>query len=300
MTDTPTVDQHVKVKPSQPGWSFLASRRWLGYYAMLLIFSIACVWLGNWQFDRRGEARAEIDRIDNNYDSPAVDLETELPELSKYDDSAQKWRTVHLEGEYVGDPILARNRPGPEGVGSDLIQALETNAGNIFYVNRGWVPVNGNEAEASDFDPDLLPPAPLGPVSVDVRLRSSEPEIAGRSSSERTVGSIDVPEIVKITGLESPTYTAAYGMLITENPTAEHGILPDKPERDEGPHLSYALQWYVFILIALIGVGYAARQEFRSLNAGSDTVRNQNRRSAARKTKRGPSDSDEEDALLDG
>lgn len=42
------------------GWRFLYSRRWLGYYAMLLIFAIGCVLLSNWQFSRREEARAEI------------------------------------------------------------------------------------------------------------------------------------------------------------------------------------------------------------------------------------------------
>ena len=42
---------------TQHGWSFLRSRRWLGYFALFIVFSIACVWLGNWQFERRAEAR---------------------------------------------------------------------------------------------------------------------------------------------------------------------------------------------------------------------------------------------------
>ncbi|MHA3722458.1 SURF1 family cytochrome oxidase biogenesis protein [Leucobacter sp. HY1910] len=311
MTDTQTVQaQGPGVEASaQPGWSFLRSRRWAGYFAMFLVFSIACVWLGNWQFDRRAQARAEIARIDANYGAPAVELATELPDPAVFDESVQKWRTVSVTGEYAGDPVLARNRPGPGGVGSDLIQGLRTTDGRVFYVNRGWVPVNGNEAEADNFDTAQLPAAPTGPVTVETRLRASEPEITGRSAGERTVASIDVPAIAQVTGVDGETYLGAYGMLITETGsaatgsadtgTAEHGVLPAKPERDEGPHLSYALQWYIFILIAAIGVGYAARHEYRSLNAGSDVVREQDRRTALRKKRRGPSDNDEEDALLD-
>ncbi|WP_244303355.1 hypothetical protein [Leucobacter coleopterorum] len=55
----------------------------------------------------------------------------------------------------------------------------------------------------------------------------------------------------------------------------------------------------MFILIALIGVGFAARQEYRGLNAGSGSVKEQDRRRAERKTRKGPTDADEEDALLD-
>lgn len=281
------------------GWSFLRSKRWLGYFAMLLVFSIACVWLGNWQFERRAEARAEIARLDANYGAPAVDLADEVPELEKFDENVQKWRTAVVEGEYLGDPFLARNRPGPAGVGSDLIQPMRTSEGAVFFVNRGWVPVDGNDADSGAIQADELPQPPDGIVEVEVRLRAGEPEVPGRTSSGSTVASIDLPELARLTDTVGNAYTGAYGMLVSESPEGAHGTLPPKPERDEGPHLSYALQWYVFILIAAIGVGFAARQEYRGLNAGSSTVRAQDQRRDERKTRRGPSDADVEDAMLD-
>lgn len=281
------------------GWSFLRSNRWIGYFALFLIFAITCVLLGNWQFDRRAEARAEIARIDANYGSPAVPLSEELPELDKFNEDGQKWSTVEVTGTYEGEPYLARNRPGPAGVGSDLIQPLRTESGDLFFVNRGWVPIDGNEAESEGFSEGVLPQPEAGIVTVDVRLRASEPSIAGRSTSGQTIASIDLPELARITESAGSSYTGAYGMLISESPVGEHGVLPDKPERDEGPHLSYALQWYVFILIAGIGVAYAARQEYRGLNAGSGIVEAQDRREAERKLRRGPTDADIEDALLD-
>lgn len=281
------------------GWSFLRSPRWLGYFAMLLVFSIACVWLGNWQFERRAEARAEIARLDANYGAPATALGDEVPVLDAFDEDLQKWRTAAVEGEYFGDPYLARNRPGPQGVGSDLVQPLRTDDGTVFFVNRGWVPVDGSDADSGAIGADELPQPPDGPVEVEVRLRAGEPEVPGRTSSGRTVASIDLPELARLTDSVGTAYTGAYGMLVSETPAGAHGTLPPKPERDEGPHLSYALQWYVFILIAAIGVAFAARQEYRGLNAGSTAVRAQDRRRDARKSRRGPSDADVEDAMLD-
>ncbi|PRI12270.1 sortase [Leucobacter massiliensis] len=266
---------------------------------MLLVFSIACVLLGNWQFERRAEARAEIARIDANYDAAPAPLSEELPRRDAFDEDAQKWRQLVVEGEYFGEPALARNRPGPQGVGSNLIQALRTSDGGVFFVDRGWVPVDGSAAEGDEFDASALPAPPDGPVSVVVRLRASEPAIPGRTTEGRTVASIELPELARMLGVAGEAYTGAYGMLVSEDPPGEHGVLPAKPERDEGPHLSYALQWYVFIVIAGIGVAYAARREYRGLNAGSAAVREQDRRIAERRRRRGPSDAEEEDALID-
>lgn len=282
------------MSPERPvGWSFLHGRRWIGYFTMLLVFSIACVWLGNWQFDRRAQAQAEIVRIDSNYDAAPIPLAEALPDPTAFDEDALKWQPVELRGEYVGEPYLARNRPSAAGVGSNLVQAFLNEDGSIFFVDRGWVAVSG-----TDEVPEDLPAPPAGKVSVLARLRAGEPEIAGRTSVGRSVPSINPVELARVSETTGPVYTAAYGQLISEQPSGEHGLLAPRPERDEGPHLSYALQWYVFILIACIGVAYAARQEYRGLNAGDESVRREDERRAERKRRRGPSDADEEDALL--
>lgn len=289
MTDTPI------------GWSFLYSRRWIGYVAMLVVFSIICVWLGNWQFARRAEAHAEIQRIDANYDAPAIPLTEAVPDPSSFDTDTTKWQTVELHGEYLGEPYLARNRPGPQGVGSNLIQAFRNSDGSILFIDRGWIPVSG-----TDQVPVELPSAADGMLTVQARLLGEEPEIPGRSSAGRFVASINLAELSRLAAeselinTSATVYSATYGQLISETPTGEHGALSPRPERDEGPHLSYALQWYVFIIIAVIGVGYAARQEYRNLNAESDAVKRENARRAQRRKQRGPSDADEEDALIEG
>lgn len=303
----PASAQHKEFTPQMPeppgalgtpGWAFLKSRRWLRYYILLLLFCLICVWLADWQFDRRADAQAEIARIEQNYGAPAISLEEAVPDPAGFDEDALKWQTVTVQGKYFGEPFLARNRPGPEGVGSHLLQALRTELGVVFIVDRGWVPVNGNEASADTAWLDRVPLAPTGSVEVKVRLRASEPQINGRTSYGSTVASINLPELARVGSFEE-AYTGAYGMLVGETPGAATGVLPEAPARDEGPHLSYALQWYVFIAIAAVGVVYAARQEYRGLNAGSEGVQQQQRRDAARKARRGSTDAEEEDASLE-
>jgi cytochrome oxidase assembly protein ShyY1 len=275
------------------GWGFLRSRRWFGYVTLLVIFSVACVWLGTWQFERRAEARAEIERIDTNYDAPVVPLRDAVADYAHYDEDAMKWRPVELHGTYIDEVLLARGRPGAGGVGSNLINAFRNSDGSIFIIDRGWVPVAGIEEI-----PATLPRPPAGEVTVNVRLRASEPQISGRTSTERSLGSIHLPELESVFGHLGPVYTGAYGQLIGEQPAAESGVLTTRPERDEGPHLSYALQWYVFIMIAAAGLVYGARQEHRTLNPSGEAVVRQDERRAARKQRRGPTDADEEDALI--
>ncbi|WP_353055423.1 SURF1 family protein [Leucobacter sp. CX328] len=291
-----------------PGWKFLYSPRWLGYFALLVIFAIACVYLGNWQFERRAEARAEIDRIDLNYDSDPVPLAEEVPDRSVFNEDKQKWQQVTVTGEYLDTIILARNRPGPGSVGSDMIVPFKTNDGKVFFVDRGWVNVDGAQSESEDSAARemaiaSLPSVPAGQIELTARLRASEPEIPGRTSDGMTVASIQSSEIARVTGTQANAYLETYGMLVKEASldgeeiATEHGTLPARPERDEGPHLSYALQWYVFIVIAGIGVTYAARQEYRGMNTGSEKVRKADAVRAAKRSKK-VTDADEEDALL--
>ena len=63
---------------------------------------------------------------------------------------------------------------------------------------------------------------------------------------------------------------------------------------DEGPHLSYAIQWIAFGILAFIGLIWAYRRERR---ISAMPIEEQ---AAARAPRRRSRDSDYEDAVLDG
>jgi len=273
-------------------WSFLRSRRWAGYLALVVAFAIASSALGVWQLNRRAEALAEVARIDANYDAEAVPVTEALPDPAAFDID-QRWLVVALEGEYLADEeVVVRNRPFAGSSGFEVITPFRLDDGTVFMVDRGWI------AQASDGRPSEYAAPPAGQVEVDARLKAGEGRIAGRTSTGDEFATIDLPELAERVG--EPSYTGAYGVLVQSGADAsEPPLAAARPVRDEGPHLSYALQWFVFALMAFIGLGWAANQERKALAEASASPDAPRALPQPRKPPRERRDADVEDEVLD-
>jgi len=241
-------------------WRFLASPRWAGYLALVIVFAIACSALGTWQLNRRAEALAEVARIDANYDAEPVPLAEALPEPDGFDVD-QRWQVVAATGEYLpSEEVVVRNRPLGGSTGFEVITPFRLPDGTVFMVDRGWIP------QDSDGRPSEAAPPPAGEVEITARLKAGEGRIAGRTSSGAELATIDLDELAD--RVDAPAYTGAYGILIQSGATAsEPPVALPRPVRDEGPHLSYALQWFVFALLAFIALAWFANQERKLLEA---------------------------------
>jgi len=261
---------------------------------LTILFAAVCSGLGVWQLARRAEALVEVSKIDANYDSSPLPLAEALPTLDAFSES-QKWLPVTMTGTYLtDDELLVRNRPLNVRPGFEVLTPLRLNDGTVFVVNRGWLPT-GDRQDA----PDVVPAPPAGQVTVVARLKAGEPTFNNRTASGNQIATINLTDVAGRLG--QPTYTGAYGLLDSENPapveTRPTAVV--KPIRDEGPHLSYALQWFVFGLIAFFGLGWSLREEYRSVNAADPAERE---RADVRDRKRAAkprNDAEIEDELLD-
>ncbi|GAA2245963.1 hypothetical protein GCM10009851_34170 [Herbiconiux moechotypicola] len=274
------------------GWRFLLHRRWAGYLAMTIVFATVCVLLALWQLARRDEAVAEINRVAANYDAEPAPLADVLPALDSYDPS-QEWLTAELSGHYlIDDQVLVRNRPLGGDVGFDVLVPFQLDSGEVFVVDRGWVPT-GERQDA----PDSIPAAPTGAQTIVVRLKASEPHQDNTGAVDGQLSTIEVPEVADRVGL--PTYTAAYGLLDSEDPApAERPMAMPRPQPDEGAHLSYTFQWFCFGLLGFVGLAYIVRQEYRRANEDDPE---EQERAAERERKRlaKRTDAQVEDEILD-
>ncbi len=274
-------------------WRFAFNRRWLGYLAFVVAFAIACSFLALWQLSRREEARVEIELVEANWDRAPQPIDSVLANLDAFDPQS-KWMPVELQGRYLNDEqLLVRGRPLAGVAGFEVLVPFELEDGTIFIVNRGWLPA-GNEQD----EPDFVPSAPAGVVTVVARIKAGEPIVAGRSAPAGQVATIHLPSIAET--INPPMYTGAYGLLANENPAPDtRPTAAIRPVPDEGPHLSYAFQWFVFGLLAFVGLAWALRQEFRIANA-SDPAEQARAAERARKAgARAPTDAQVEDELLD-
>jgi len=274
------------------GWRFAFNRRWFGYLGIAILFAIGCVLLSHWQFDRRQEALVEVNRIEKNYDATPTPLAEALPALDAFDPDL-KWTPVTMQGTYlVDEQLLVRNRPYSGQPGFEVLTPLLLKDGSVFIVDRGWV-APGAEQDL----PDEVPAPPAGEVTVVAHLKAGEPSLAGRTAPAGQIPTIQLHEIDTL--ISQPMYTEAYGLLASESPAAAvRPAAAPKPEPDEGPHLSYAVQWIVFALFGFGGLAYALRQEYRLINADDPE---QQRKAAVRRAKAATkrTDADIEDELLD-
>jgi cytochrome oxidase assembly protein ShyY1 len=274
------------------GWRFAFNRRWFGYLVAAVVFAIGCVLLSNWQFARRDEAVVEMNRVAANYDAVPIPVQQALPDRDAFDNDS-KWVPVTMTGTYlVDEQLLVRNRPYNGSPGFEVLTPLQLKDGTVFIVDRGWI------AAGDDDVPDHIPLAPIGEVTVVAHLKPGEPALAGRSAPEGQVATIELARIAHL--IDEPIYTGAYGLLQSETPAASETPAPAKrPTPDEGPHLSYAVQWIVFALLGFFGLAYALRQEYRLVNADDPEERERAAIRRAKDARRKRTDAEVEDELID-
>ena len=274
-------------------WRFALSRRWFGYLALALVFAAICVGLSQWQVARLNETRTANELVDRNYHSVPVALDTALPTLTSYS-PRQQWKQVVLTGTYLTDEqVLVRNRPLNGQPGFEVLDPLLLANGRVFIIDRGYLPI-GNKQDR----PDRIPSPRGGTVTVVVRLQGGEPTLSGRSDARGELATIHLPDLAKL--VDKPTYTKAYGLMVSEIPAAAaRPTAMPQPQLDEGLHISYAIQWVIFGIMAFFGLWYAIRQEYRMRNVDDPEEQQRAEVRERKKLTKPRSDSEIEDEILE-
>jgi cytochrome oxidase assembly protein ShyY1 len=267
--------------------------RWRKPLALAIAFAIGCALLSWWQFARRAETAHANALVVANYNAEPRPLDDVLHGLGTYS-PGQEWMQVQATGTYlVRDQLLVRDRQLGDNPGFEVLTPLRLPDGDVFVVDRGFLNVGTKEDR-----PDTIPAPPSGTVTVVARLQANEHAIPGRSAPAGEIPSIDLHAVASDVG--APTYTGAYGLMVSETPAAARTPIPLDPPSfgdDEGTHLSYAIQWILFALIAFFGLGWSVRRSLR--DAGDPDILEADERAAARRSTRAPSDEAVEDSLLD-
>lgn len=235
------------------GWLRDSWKRWIAWLVLASIFAVACVFLSQWQFSRRAEAVSRIELVQNNFNQPAIKFESLADTFTPLDE----WRPVTLEGKFLPDSaVLVRNKPYNGVAGFLQVVPFETTSGKLVAVETGWLP-SGNAQDS----PDLIPLPDDQPTTVWGRFRLAEPTF-DREAPAGQLATINVGSLVAETGISADIYSDFYVRLAEGyDPAAKLPKILPMPELGEGNHLSYAMQWILFALMAFGALAWAVRQE---------------------------------------
>ncbi len=161
-------------------------------------------------------------------------------------------------GTYLADEEVAhRNRDLDGQGGFDWLTPLRLDDGQAILVRRGFVP----PTQMAGTDPTVAPP-PSGEVTVTGWLELSRPQPsgfgAGFAPSDPDSGQLDTvfhSDVARI-GQQTSADLLPMVLHLAEQDPAQDQPLPvpqPLPEPDLSQNLSYAVQWFVFTAIAIIG-----------------------------------------------
>ncbi len=228
----------------------LSPKDWLGA-AIAVVVAAVFVRLGIWQLDRLHQRRARNAVVTARQSLPPVALTAAAVPLDSVRD-----RRVTLTGswDYARERVWgARTYEGVPGVA--VLTPLKISSDAAVFVDRGWAPsadaLHVDHAALREGDSatvtGLAFAAPRGRGDIDpVRLRDSLP--------------YPVASFV-VQALPSPSLRSGQA-----RPTVRPSDLVywPAPELGDGPHLSYAIQWFAFAAIVIVGMGALLRKQTSS------------------------------------
>lgn len=247
-------------------------RRWAPWLALVVLFAIATSLLSWWQFSRREERVELINQVIANYDREPIDI-NDLEWNVVDGRAAQEWLPVKVSGRYIPESaLLVRNRPLAGQAGFLQLVPFELSDGRVMFIERGWL------IASSELTTPQSNPLPLATNhELIVRVRASEPSL-DRQSAE-TLASIDLREAAARLDNSADVITDFYGRMVSETPSYDSYPTPmPKPSLNEGNHLSYAIQWVIFGIMAFIAFFWAYRNDRRLLAEAQGLVEPRQRR----------------------
>ena len=215
--------------------------------------------LGFWQLNRLDEKRKFNSVLSTHSSTPVQSLDEAVP--AKWNKATSEWLRVSVTGSYdfsKAVTIINRSQDGTAGYNS-VVPFTSTNNRTIL-VNRGFVPL---VMEA--------PVAPTGEIEIIGYLRASQSRSALGPIDSTEAGNTEFQrfDIPLISAHVGKTIEPMFLQLITESPAGE-SQWPAKvalPPLDEGTHMSYALQWFFFCLVAFTAWVVVIRRKITQVNA---------------------------------
>ena len=255
-------------------YRFALRPRWILSHLFVLALVAAMVTAGFWQISRLQDKRDRNDRVAARTALAPVDVQG-LAEPGSFDTvSDLEFRRVTATGRYLpADEVLVRSRSLEGAPGSWVLTPLLLADGTAVVVNRGWIS-NPGELHAV---PEASA-APTGPVEVAglVRLTETRGRFGPQDPAEGTLTDLARADVARLDQQVAQDLLPFFVQLLEQSPEIDLTRDPEPvpaPTLDEGPHLSYAVQWFIFTTVAVVGYPLILRRRARELEVEGEPDR---------------------------
>jgi surfeit locus 1 family protein len=229
------------------------SRRSIVFCLLALVAAAVFVRLGLWQLARLHE------KVRRNVSIAAQQLEPAAPLTSVPRDTARAhYRKATVAGRFDYDQEVvwgARTHQGSPGV--DLVTPLRiAGSDTAILVDRGWV----YSPDAASVDRARWRERDTATITGYIEVYAPDAGVTNVARAPRMVRRLSRSDLAsRIAYPLAPYYLVATG----DSADGAHPARRELPPLDEGPHRSYALQWFFFAAIALAGAGLVIAPERR-------------------------------------
>lgn len=252
-------------------YRFALRGRWLVGHLVVLAVATTFVRLGFWQLDRLDEVRSRNAVVESRRELPTVPLDAVLDPGGPARGRVFH-RRVTVTGVYDAErEVTVRFRSLNGQPGEYLLTPLVEMGGAAVLVNRGWVP---SADGASESHPEAAPPS--GTVRVTGSILPGE-ERTGLGPADPETGflsALNRIDVDRLRGQLPYEVYAAYLQLQAQEPAQRQRLPVPVPPDDlsDGPHLSYAIQWFLFAAIGLVGWPLLIRRTARERASEVGTI----------------------------
>ena len=243
-------------------YRFLAKPRWIAFHLLVVALMVAMVNLALWQLRRLDEKKTFNRVVRDRGTQTVVPVSSLLPiGVTAEAVASAEWRRVSATGTYDLVQLLIRSRSFNGRPGFHVVTTLKLDDGRTLLVNRGWIAISQQ--------PGVSPPPPApatGEVTIAGRIRRSQQKgtFGAADPSTGTLTELNRVDVGRIARQSSGPVLPAYIELEQTAPTTSDPALIPLPELSDGPHLSYAVQWFIFTLCAAVGWVLVGRKSARA------------------------------------
>ncbi len=232
----------------------LFKRRWILTTLFVLVASVVMIRLGFWQIDRLAGKRAFVAQSLAQIEAEPLLITGNETDL---DARALRHRQATVQGQYdYENEVAVKNKSYQGRPGYHILTPMRiANSDRAVLVDRGWI-------ANADFDPNTVGVAPENPENK-VEGRIAPPDFRPEDAEIP-----DEPRLewyrVDIEGIQAqtPYELLPFFIALTPSETGQESPIPNPPEivLDEGPHLAYAIQWFVFAAVVPLVYAFQVRK----------------------------------------